>query len=220
MQASASGAPRYAGVADAMVKIARQEGVTSLQKGLVPGMIYQVFMNGTRLGCYPTAKRLLQDDGSESLANVARGVCAGAATGGMGAVVGSPFFMVKCRLQAQSTASGIEGFQHHYKGMIDGLIQARQPICGPRALSAFCIPPLIWRRCARTGIQSGGGCGPVSRCRRRRTTCNGRLGVTTGDLRRVEKAIACYRHSSGWRLVSFRFVHGFWIGGHNGAEPI
>lgn len=127
----AAGAFRYAGVADAMVKMARQEGLTSLQKGLVPGMIYQIFMNGTRLGCYPTAKRLLQDDGSESLANVARGVCAGAATGGMGAVVGSPFFMVKCRLQAQSTASGIDGFQHHYKGMIDGLIQARLPFFKP-----------------------------------------------------------------------------------------
>ena len=70
----------------------------------VPGMIYQVFMNGTRLGCYPTAKRLLRDDGSESMANVARGVCAGAVTGGMGAVVGSPFFMVKCRLQGCEAA--------------------------------------------------------------------------------------------------------------------
>ena len=34
-QAAAASAPRYAGVADAMVKIASQEGVASLQKGLV-----------------------------------------------------------------------------------------------------------------------------------------------------------------------------------------
>jgi len=36
------GAARYKGVGDAMMQIARHEGVLSLQKGLVPGMIYQV----------------------------------------------------------------------------------------------------------------------------------------------------------------------------------
>ena len=38
----AAGAARYKGVGDAIVQIARQEGIWSLQKGLVPGMIYQV----------------------------------------------------------------------------------------------------------------------------------------------------------------------------------
>jgi len=78
-------------------------------------------MNGTRLGCYPTLKRMLNYDGSESFVNFARGLSAGAISGGMGAVVGSPFFMVKCRLQVQSSAGGAEGHQHHYKGMTDGL---------------------------------------------------------------------------------------------------
>ena len=86
----------------------------------------QIFMNGTRLGCYPTLKGLFNYDGSESLANFARGLSAGAISGGMGAVVGSPFFMIKCRLQVQSTAAGADGFQHHYKGMVDGLTQ----VCG------------------------------------------------------------------------------------------
>ena len=39
---AAAAAPRYKGVGDAIVKMAQQEGVLSLQKGLVPGMIYQV----------------------------------------------------------------------------------------------------------------------------------------------------------------------------------
>ena len=78
-------------------------------------------MNGTRLGCYPSLKRLFNYDSSESIANFARGLTAGAISGGMGAIVGSPFYMVKCRLQAQSTVIGVDGFQHHYKGMVDGL---------------------------------------------------------------------------------------------------
>jgi hypothetical protein len=122
MKASiADGAPRYTGVGDAVVKIARHEGIAALQKGLGAGMIYQVFMNGTRLGCYPSLKRLFNYDSSESIANFAKGLTAGAISGGMGAIVGSPFYMVKCRLQAQSTVIGVDGFQHHYKGMVDGL---------------------------------------------------------------------------------------------------
>jgi hypothetical protein len=124
MKASiADGAPRYTGVGDAVVKIARHEGIAALQKGLGAGMIYQVFMNGTRLGCYPSLKRLFNYDSNESIANFARGLTAGVISGGMGAIVGSPFYMVKCRLQAQSTVIGVDGFQHHYKGMVDGLVK-------------------------------------------------------------------------------------------------
>ena len=107
-------------------------------------MIYQVFMNGTRLGCYPTAKRLLRDDGSESMANVARGVCAGAVTGGMGAVVGSPFFMVKCRLQG-CEAAGV-------------------CCCTPcRALRRRTCARCMARRCPRRALTSRGP--PLRLCR-------------------------------------------------------
>ena len=122
MQGCTTGAQpqRYKGVADAIVKMARQEGAAALQKGLAPGMVYQVFMNGTRLGCYPTLKRILNTDGAD---NFLQALGAGAISGALGAVAGSPFFMVKCRLQAQSTVSGVDGFQHHYKGMTDGLLK-------------------------------------------------------------------------------------------------
>ena len=136
MAASAS-AVRYTGVADTAVKMVRHEGVMSLQKGLVPGMIYQIFMNGTRLGTYPSLKRVLRYDDSETVANFARGLCAGAISGGMGAVIGSPFFMVKCRLQAQSSAGGVDGFQHNYKGMTDGLLQVLLAHYMPSSCSCF-----------------------------------------------------------------------------------
>ena len=96
-----------------------------------PGPTPQIFMNGTRLGTYPTLKRFLHYDGTDSLADVVRMIFAAALSGGMGAIVGSPFFMVKCRLQAQSTAAGVDGFQHHYRGMMHGLMSVRF-ICNRR----------------------------------------------------------------------------------------
>ena len=80
MQGCTTGAQpqRYKGVADAIVKMARQEGAAALQKGLAPGMVYQVFMNGTRLGCYPTLKRILNTDGAD---NFLQALGAGAPTG-------------------------------------------------------------------------------------------------------------------------------------------
>ena len=44
----------YKNVFQAFYTIARHEGLRSLQKGLVPGIWYQVFMNGPRLGIYQT----------------------------------------------------------------------------------------------------------------------------------------------------------------------
>eukprot|EP00287_Rhodomonas_sp_CCMP768_P012650 CAMPEP_0196719266 /NCGR_PEP_ID=MMETSP1091-20130531/2306_1 /TAXON_ID=302021 /ORGANISM="Rhodomonas sp., Strain CCMP768" /LENGTH=305 /DNA_ID=CAMNT_0042060187 /DNA_START=57 /DNA_END=974 /DNA_ORIENTATION=+ len=118
-------AVRYNGLVDCAVKMAREEGILSLQKGLYPGMAYQFFMNGARLGCYPSLKRMFGDDGSHSALNVVRQVSAGAFSGALGAVVGSPLFMIKCRLQvaSSSAASGAVGHQHQYKGLIDGLTQ-------------------------------------------------------------------------------------------------
>ncbi|EKX47831.1 hypothetical protein GUITHDRAFT_162598 [Guillardia theta CCMP2712] len=117
----------YKGLIDAFMKIPREEGVLAIQKGLVPGMVYQFFMNGARLGIYPTLKRLLNDDGSHSPMNVLRQIGAGATSGAIGAVIGSPFFMVKCRLQAMSKIAKNSGTlhanQYDYKGMVDGLVK-------------------------------------------------------------------------------------------------
>lgn len=51
-----------------------------------------------------------------------KNILAGATTGAFGALMGSPFFLIKTRLQAQSTALKI-GHQHEIKGMLDGLIK-------------------------------------------------------------------------------------------------
>ncbi|RHY11835.1 hypothetical protein DYB25_001035 [Aphanomyces astaci] len=45
-------------------------------------------------------------------------MAAGATSGALGAIMGSPFFLVKARLQAQSSAVSAINAQYHYKGTV------------------------------------------------------------------------------------------------------
>lgn len=129
---SKKGTPKaYTGLLDCAVKMARNEGILSLQKGLVPGAMYQFVMNGVRLGMYPSLKRTFGDDGTGSMANFLRTLAAASISGATGAAAGSPLFMIKCRIQAMSVVSntGHErakaslGHQHRYSGTMDGFTQ-------------------------------------------------------------------------------------------------
>ena len=42
----------YKGIFSSLIQIVRNEGIFAIQKGLTPGLFYQFFMNGTRLGSY------------------------------------------------------------------------------------------------------------------------------------------------------------------------
>lgn len=55
----ATGQRRYSGVIDAFRKIARHEGLRGLQAGLLPGVLFQASMNGTRLGLFAPVKSFL-----------------------------------------------------------------------------------------------------------------------------------------------------------------
>jgi solute carrier family 25 protein 34/35 len=115
------GRPRqYRGVADALLKIGRQEGLAGLQKGLVPALAYQVAMNGCRLGLYEPMQRMYHAaTGLERDSTLLR-VLSGASSGMVGATLGSPLYLVKNRLQASSTHFAAKE-THAYSGAIDGL---------------------------------------------------------------------------------------------------
>jgi len=109
------------------------EGVRSLQKGLVPGIWFQIFMNGPRLGIYQTLdnygflRRRRPDascTGGDDLNKVVfhRSVIAAAFSGVVGALLGSPFYMVKTQLQAQSAQSISVGYQHEHTSMSRALM--------------------------------------------------------------------------------------------------
>ena len=85
----------YRHVFHAFYAIGKYDGILALQKGLVPALWYQFFMNGFRLGAYQVMVNfgLTRDkDGNVSLP---RCVAAGAAAGCAGAAVGSPVYMVR-----------------------------------------------------------------------------------------------------------------------------
>jgi solute carrier family 25 protein 34/35 len=77
-------------------------------------------MNGIRLGSYEPVKRQLMAWSSQSHATGVVGplwcrVVAGGTAGAIGALLGSPLFLIKTRLQSYSRQLGV-GHQHQYRG--------------------------------------------------------------------------------------------------------
>ncbi|KAJ2725465.1 Mitochondrial oxaloacetate carrier protein [Coemansia sp. Benny D115] len=121
------GMPRaYHNVAQAFWVIGKNEGLRGLQKGLGPGYMYQIMLNGTRLGFYEPVKTVLysvfrgSSPSGAGKQSIPLNVAAGGLCGMAGAALGSPFFLVKTRMQSASSFAAV-GFQHNYRSSLDGL---------------------------------------------------------------------------------------------------
>lgn len=84
-------------------------------------------LNGCRLGFYEPIRKglttaLFKDGNIQSLGV---NILSGASSGILGAAAGSPFFLVKTRLQSYSPFLPV-GTQHGYKNSIDGLRKINQ----------------------------------------------------------------------------------------------
>ncbi len=89
----------YKNVFHAFYAVAKFDGVLALQKGLVPALWYQFFMNGFRLGAYQGMVNLGLTKDSAGNHSFPKSVVAGALAGCFGATVGSPIYMVSiCEL--------------------------------------------------------------------------------------------------------------------------
>ena len=99
----------------------RTDGLKAAQAGLAPAMMYQMVMNGLRLGSYAMLEKAGFVHDSSAELSLAR--CAGcsAVSGLVGGVVGSPLFLVKTHLQTSSSDSIAVGHQHRHRGMLAGL---------------------------------------------------------------------------------------------------
>ncbi|XP_034992726.1 solute carrier family 25 member 35 [Zootoca vivipara] len=111
----------YRNVFHAFYTIGRVDGLSALQRGLLPALFYQFGFNGLRLGLYgiaDTAGYIRASDGSISLL---RTTVAGALSGVVSATVSSPIYMVKTHIQAQSAAEIAVGHQYQHQGMLHAL---------------------------------------------------------------------------------------------------
>jgi len=97
------GVPKvYNNAIDTLYKTWKNEGIRGVQRGLAPAYVYQILLNGSRLGFYEAFRRqfnkLLRLPVDQQL--MATSVAAGAASGVVGAILGNPLFLIKARMQA------------------------------------------------------------------------------------------------------------------------
>ncbi|ODQ81229.1 hypothetical protein BABINDRAFT_33657 [Babjeviella inositovora NRRL Y-12698] len=126
MAAKDASVPRpYKNTFQALGAIYKNEGARALQKGLGCAYVYQIGLNGCRLGLYEPVrvnlnKLFYADQDPYKVQNVSINVFTGAVTGMAGAVAGNPFFLIKTRMQSYSTAIQV-GQQTHYSSSWAGL---------------------------------------------------------------------------------------------------
>ncbi|XP_054164731.1 solute carrier family 25 member 35-like [Oppia nitens] len=138
----------YRNVFHAFYAIASNESVLALQKGLVPALWYQFFMNGIRFGAYQCFDNFGLTRNANGDVIFHKSVVFGAASGAVGSFIGSPFYLVKTHLQSRSSAHIAVGHQHSHSTMTGALtsIYKNYGIIG------------LWRGCAAsmTRVTIGG----------------------------------------------------------------
>jgi solute carrier family 25, member 34/35 len=112
---------KYRGPLQGVSVIVRNEGVKGIYRGIGSAYIYQILLNGCRLGFYEPMRNglatLVFKDGKTQ--NLGINMFCGASSGVIGAAMGSPFFLVKTRLQSFSPFLPV-GTQHNYKNAVHG----------------------------------------------------------------------------------------------------
>ncbi|OBT77039.1 hypothetical protein VF21_02962 [Pseudogymnoascus sp. 05NY08] len=121
LQGKAQQPKLYKGPIHGVTVIVRNEGLRGIYRGIGAAYIYQVLLNGCRLGFYEplraTATKVVYGDSTVQSLGV--NVFSGASSGILGAAAGSPFFLIKTRLQSFSPMRPV-GTQHKYKNALDG----------------------------------------------------------------------------------------------------
>uniref|UniRef100_A0A336LRK5 CSON012510 protein n=1 Tax=Culicoides sonorensis TaxID=179676 RepID=A0A336LRK5_CULSO len=112
----------YRNIPQALVQIAKNDGITGLQKGLTPSLYFQFFLNAFRLGIYTTAhEHGLTRNKETGHVSIMKSAFWGATGGFIGAALSNPFFMLKTHLQSQAKKEIAVGYQHQHTGMFSAL---------------------------------------------------------------------------------------------------
>ncbi|OBT58710.1 hypothetical protein VE04_00672 [Pseudogymnoascus sp. 24MN13] len=146
----------YKGPIHGVTVIVRNEGLRGIYRGIGAAYIYQVLLNGCRLGFYEplraTATKVVYGDSTVQSLGV--NVFSGASSGILGAAAGSPFFLIKTRLQSFSPMRPV-GTQHKYKNALDGFrsIYGTEGLKGLyRGVGAATVRTRLWQLRAAADI--------------------------------------------------------------------
>lgn len=141
LQGQIPGRTPYKNMFHAMYLMAKTEGVLSLQKGLGVAYVYQILLNGVRVGNYEVCKQSLNgclypNDDPATNKHMAVNIATGGITGAIGAAVSSPAYLVKTRMQSYATGSAATtvGGQSNYLSLYQGLRTIYTQEGGIRAL--------------------------------------------------------------------------------------
>ncbi|CAH0604955.1 unnamed protein product [Chrysodeixis includens] len=118
LRAKGKHAVHYRNIPHAMYTIVKHDGVTALQKGLVPALWFQLVVNGVRLGIYQHADDfgLLRDEHNNT--KFVNSLFFGCISGMCGGLCGSPLQLVKTQLMSYSSEKIAVGTQHAHTGMV------------------------------------------------------------------------------------------------------
>ncbi|OCL05389.1 mitochondrial carrier [Glonium stellatum] len=122
LQSKKEAVRQYKGVFHGVAVVLKNEGPKGLLRGLSCAYIYQMTLNGCRLGFYEPIRTTLTGAifKDPTIQSFGINIFSGATSGILGAAAGSPFFLVKTRLQSYSPFLPV-GTQHHYRNAWDGL---------------------------------------------------------------------------------------------------
>ncbi|KAG4430792.1 hypothetical protein IFR05_013725 [Cadophora sp. M221] len=110
----------YNGPIHGLKVILRDEGIRGVYSGFGAGSAYQLLLNGSRIGFYEPIRSNLTSivSTNKSQQNFGVNIVSGALSGIIGAVLGSPFFLIKTRMQTYSPVTPM-GTQHIYRNTWD-----------------------------------------------------------------------------------------------------
>ncbi|KAJ8725915.1 hypothetical protein PYW08_004098 [Mythimna loreyi] len=112
----------YKNVPHGLYVVAKNEGIVALQSGLGAMLGFQFFLNIFRLGFFRIAERrgLLKDSSGKT--SLLRGAAVAGVGGALGSIAGTPYYLVKVRLQSQAARAIAVGHQHEITGTNSALI--------------------------------------------------------------------------------------------------
>ncbi|OIW20945.1 hypothetical protein TanjilG_25940 [Lupinus angustifolius] len=109
--------PKYKGMVGTVATIAREEGISALWRGIVPGLHRQCLYGGLRIGLYDPVKSLYVGKDHVGDVSLSKKILAAFTTGAVAITIANPTDLVKVRLQTEGKLP--PGVPRRYSGSLN-----------------------------------------------------------------------------------------------------